>query len=151
MIHYLMSLANPLAQWQWIGALISRISVGLLFFLSGGGKLFSQERRVKMRETIRQAGLPAPILSATIISLIEFFFGGLLSVGFLTPICCIMLIGVIFGVLTTMILPQVKAKSFFDWLSQFLYLPEVLYVVILIWLLLSGPTRSSVDQLWFSR
>ena len=34
-----------------------------------------------------------------------------------------------------------------SWLSEFLYLPEVLYLVILIWLFLSGLGWLSVDRL----
>ena len=78
-------------------------------------------------------------------------FGALLVAGFLTPLCCIMLIGVMLGALATTILPGIKAKSFIDWLGQFLYLPEVLYIMILLWLLLSGPTRFSIDRLFLSR
>jgi putative oxidoreductase len=140
-----------LSQWQWIGALFARIGVGLLFFLSGAGKLFVEERRQTMRDTIRQAGIPAPVFTATVISLVEFFFGALLVAGFLTPLCCVMLIGMMLGALTTTILPGIKAKSFIVWLGQFLYLPEVLYLIILLWLLLSGPTRFSVDRLFLSR
>ena len=33
------------------------------------------------------------------------------------------------------------------WLDDFLYLPEVLYTLILVWLIFSGPGRYSVDGL----
>lgn len=33
------------------------------------------------------------------------------------------------------------------WLDDFLYLPEVLYVMILVWLIFSGPGRYSIDGL----
>jgi len=33
-----------------------------------------------------------------------------------------------------------------DWLDDFLYLPETLYIVILIWLICSGPGKVSVDD-----
>jgi uncharacterized membrane protein YphA (DoxX/SURF4 family) len=107
-------------QWEWIGALIARIAVGLLFLLSGTGKLLITERRESVRETIRKAGLPAPNLTATVISTIEFLCGAALIAGFLTPLCCIMLIGVMLGALTTTVLPGIKATSFLDWLGQFL-------------------------------
>ena len=42
---------------------------------------------------------------------------------------------------------NVKASSPLNWLSEFLYLPEVLYLVILIWLFFSGPGWLSVDHL----
>lgn len=41
--------AERLQHWQWIGMLLARLAVGLLFMLSGGGKLFSPPRREQMR------------------------------------------------------------------------------------------------------
>jgi putative oxidoreductase len=144
------SLTDALYQWEWIGVLLARVSVGLLFALSGGGKLFITARRDEMRITIREAGLPVPDLSAVVLSAVEFVFGVLLVVGFLTPLSCLMLIGVMIGALTTTVLPGLKAKSVIGWLGEFLYLPEVLYVVILVWLFFSGPGWLSVDQLILS-
>jgi hypothetical protein len=42
---------TELHAWEWIGILVARLAVGLLFFLSGRGKLFVPERREQMRET----------------------------------------------------------------------------------------------------
>ncbi len=145
-MNQLTNFTRGLAQWQWIGALVARLALGLLFFLSGTGKLFVKKRRDQMRETISKAGGPAPSVGATVISLIEFLGGAALLAGFLTPISCVLLIGVMIGALATTILPSITAKSSFDWISDFLYLPEVLYLIILLWLLLSGPGRFSVDR-----
>ena len=38
-----------------------------------------------------------------------------------------------------------KGLSRLSWLDDFLYLPEVLYVLFFIWLLCSGPGKFSVD------
>ncbi len=38
----------------------TRICVGLLFVISGGGKLFSRKKRETMQETLRTAGIPLP-------------------------------------------------------------------------------------------
>jgi putative oxidoreductase len=146
----LISLTNSLPQWQWITVLLARLSVGLLFALSGEGKLFVPVRREKMRETIRRAGLPVPELSAVIVSSIEFAFGSLLVIGCLTPLCCLMLSGNMVGALWTTILPRVKKESLAAWLGDVLYLPEVLYIVILAWLFFSGPGWLSVDHLMFA-
>jgi membrane protein required for beta-lactamase induction len=43
-----------------------------------------------------------------------------------------------------------KGLSFLDWLDDFLYLPETLYIIILVWLICSGPGRVSVDD-WIAR
>lgn len=143
-------LLNTLHQWEWIGVVLARLSVGLLFAVSGGGKLFVPARRQQMRETVHQAGLPVPEASALLLSSVEFAFGALLIVGFLTPLCCLMLSGVMVGALSTIIVPGIKANSVIGWLGEFLYLPEVLYLVILVWLLFSGPGWLSVDHLLLS-
>jgi hypothetical protein len=44
-------------------------------------------------------------------------------------------------------LASVHGDTPFAWLDNFLYLPEVLYVLILGWLLLSGPGKPSFDAL----
>jgi putative oxidoreductase len=144
-------IARSLSQLEWIGQLLARMSVGLLFFLSGRGKLFVPARREQMREAMRHAGLPSPELSATVTSLVEFAGGSMLCLGLLTPVACVMLTVVMVGALVTTQLPRVKAASAADWLSEVLYLPEVLYVVILAWLLLAGPGWLSVDHLWLSQ
>jgi putative oxidoreductase len=36
--------------------------------------------------------------------------------------------------------------SFLDWLDDFLYLSETMYIIILIWLICSGPGKVSVDD-----
>lgn len=141
---------NTLQQWQWIGMLLARLSVGLLFTISGAGKLFIRDRRQQMRETLVVARVPAPKLSAVVVSSVELFFGTSLIAGFLTPLSCLLLIGVMLGALSTTVLPGLKANSVSSWLSGFLYLPEVLYIVILVWLLFSGPGWLSLDHLLLS-
>jgi putative oxidoreductase len=42
---------------------------------------------------------------------------------------------------------SIQARSVLAWIDDFLYLPEVLYVLILVWLIFSGPGRYSVDGL----
>lgn len=138
---------SNLHQLEWIGIVLARLSVGLLFALSGWGKLFVPARREQMRETLRAAGVPVPETSAVFVSSVEFIFGLLLTIGLLTPVACLMLSGVMIVALATTLLPAMKADSAFAWLGEFLYLPEVLYLVILVWLFFSGPGWISVDHL----
>ena len=56
----------------------------------------------------------------------------------------------IVAIVTTSI-HSIKASTSLAWLDDFLYLPEVLYVLILVWLIFSGPGRFSVDGLVASR
>jgi putative oxidoreductase len=147
----LAAITSSLSQWEWFGQLLARESVGLLFALSGRGKLFVEPRREQMRETLRQAGLPRPELSAAVISAVELTCGVMLCLGMVTPFSCVMLMGVMVGALATTQIPSLKAASHVEWLSEFLYLPEVLYVVILVWLFFAGPGWFSLDWLWQPR
>ncbi len=136
--------------WQWLGILMARLAVGLLFFLSGRGKLFVPERREQMRETLVAAHVPFPQLNALFVSTVEFVFGLLLILGAVTPLACVVLSGVMIVAIATTVIRTIRAMSPLGWLSEFLYLPEVLCLVILFWLLLSGPGQFSVDHLIFS-
>ena len=145
------TLLNELPQWQWLGAFIGRLAVGLLFFLSGGGKLFVPKRREQMRETLAAVGVPFANVNAIFVSAVEFVFGLLLILGWITPLACIMLGGVMIMAIATSAIKSIKAPPILGWLSEFLYLPEVLYLVILFWLFLSGPGWLSLDYLLFFR
>src|SRR5213593_2953531 len=79
--------------WQWLGIFVARLTVGLLFFLSGRGKLFVPERREQMRQTLREARVPFPEFNAIFVSTVEFLFGFLLVAGSLTSLACVMLSG----------------------------------------------------------
>lgn len=63
----------------------ARLSVGVLFAISGGGKLFLRGRREEMRQTLLAARIPLPRVTSVFVSLVEFVFGAFLIVGFLTP------------------------------------------------------------------
>jgi putative oxidoreductase len=143
------SFTNAVTQWQSLGPLLARLSVGLLFTISGSGKLFVRPQREQMRQTLVAGHIPMPATSTVILSSVEFVCGAFLLVGLLTPLCCIMLAGVMTGALATTIFPRVKGGSVVKWLGEVLYLPETLYVVILLWLLLSGPGVFSLDHTLF--
>ena len=67
--------------------------------------------------------------------------------GLLSSLCCIALIfDMIVAIATVQPATIAKGLSFIDWLDDFLYLPEVLYIIIFIWLICAGPGRASVDH-----
>jgi len=142
---------TELHAWQWLGIFVARLTVGSLFFLSGRGKLFVPERREQMRQTLLEARVPFPEFNAFFVSTVEFVFGSLLLVGLATPLACLMLGGVMIVAIATTAVKNIKASSLLGRLSEFLYLPEVLCLVILAWLFLSGPGWFSVDHLILSR
>jgi putative oxidoreductase len=142
---------TDLHAWQWLGALVACVAVGLLFFLSGRGKLFVPQRREQMRETLVAAHVPFPDFNAIFVSTVEFVFGQLLVLGAITPLACVMLSGVMIVAIATTAIRNIKATSPLSWLSEFFYLPEVLCLAILVWLFFSGPSWLSVDYLLLSR
>jgi uncharacterized membrane protein YphA (DoxX/SURF4 family) len=73
--------------------------------------------------------------------------GFLVVVGALTPFATAMLSCVMIVAIATSAIPNVKASCPVAWVAQFLYLPEPLYLVILIWPFISGPGWLSVDHL----
>jgi putative oxidoreductase len=137
-------------QWQWIGILIARLTVGLLFAISGVGKLFVRSRREQMRQTLIAAHIPLPRVAAIFVSSVEFVFGAFLVFGFVTALACLMLGAIMVVALSTTVLPGIKERRFVNWLGAFLYLPEVLYVVILLLLFFSEPGWLNADQFFFS-
>ena len=139
---------SELHTWEWLGILVVRLAVGLLFFLSGRGKLFVPERREQMRQTLLEAHVPFPEFNALFVSTVEFVFGLLLILGAITPLACVMLGGVMIVAIATTAVRNIKASSSLGWLSEFLYLPEVLCVVILVWIFLSGPGWFSIDLIF---
>jgi putative oxidoreductase len=66
---------------------------------------------------------------------------GLLS----SPASATLLIDMIVATMTSAISTLPKGLSPLRWLDDFLYLPEVLYVLIFICLICSGPGKFSVD------
>jgi len=145
------SFVNELHSLGWLGILLARVAVGSLFFLSGRGKLFMAERREQMRQTLVEAHVPFPDFNAVLISTVEFVCGLLLILGALTPLACALLAFLMIVAIATIAIRNIKASSPAEWLAAFLYLPEPLYLVILIWLFFSGPGWLSVDNLLLSQ
>ena len=126
--------------------LLVRVSLGLFFAISGANKLFVAGGTQTMYQTLVEAKIPFPHLMTYFVSGVEFVGGSLLTMGFLSsPACVALLIDMIVATLTTAVSTVPKGLSPLNWLDDFLYLPEVLYVLFFIWLICSGPGRFSVD------
>jgi putative oxidoreductase len=126
--------------------LLVRVSLGLFFAISGANKLFVASRAQTMYETLVQAKVPFPHLMNYFVSAVEFVGGCLLIVGFLSSLASVALLAdMLVAILTTRLSGMPKELSPLNWLDDFLYFPEVLYVLFFIWLICSGPRRFSVD------
>ena len=126
--------------------LLVRVSIGLFFAISGANKLFVAGGTKPVYDTLVQAKVPFPRQTAYFVSSVEFVCGSLMAVGFLSsPASVALLIDMIVATLTSALSTLPKGLSPLRWLDDFLYLPEVLYVLFFIWLLCSGPGKFSID------
>jgi putative oxidoreductase len=137
--------------WEQFSILLARISLGLFFAISGGKKLFVASRTRQMYETLAGAGIPFPHVMTYFVSSVEFAGGCLLAIGLLSSLCsAALIIQMIVAIITVRLVSIPAGASLLDWLDDFLYLPETLYIIILIWLICSGPGRFSADN-WLFR
>lgn len=138
LLQLITEILNRLNGWEWAPILLARVSVGVLFFESGRGKLF-----FKFEELVKyfgELGIPLPYLNALFVASVEFVGGALLVVGVLTRLVSAQLaVIMVVAVLTAQI---EKAKT----VGDFLYLPEVLLIVIFVWFIFSGAGKASIDH-----
>ena len=126
--------------------LLIRVSIGLFFAISGGNKLFVAGGTKPVYETLVKAKVPFPHQTAYFVAGVEFVGGSSLTVGFLSSAACVaLLIDMTVATLTSAVSTLPKGLSPLNWLDDFLYLPEVLYVLFFFWLFCSGPGKFSVD------
>jgi len=126
--------------------LLARVSIGLFFAISGANKLFVAGGTKPVYDTLVQAKIPFPRQTAYFVAGVEFVCGSLVAAGILSsPACAVLLIDMIVAILTDSLSTLPKGLSPLSWLDDFLYLPEVLYVLFFIWLICSGPGKFSFD------
>jgi putative oxidoreductase len=137
--------------WEQFSILLARVSLGIFFAISGGKKLFVDSRTRQMYETLAGAGIPFPHFMTYFTSSVEFVGRCLLVIGLLSSLCSVaLIIQMVVAIMTVRLATIPSGTSFLDWLDDFLYLPEALYIIIAIWLICSGPGRMSVDN-WIFR
>jgi putative oxidoreductase len=126
--------------------LLVRVSLGLFFAISGANKLFVAGGTKPVYETLVKAKVPFPRQTAYFVSGVEFVGGCLLIVGFLSSLACVaLLVDMLVAILTSKLSAVPKGLSPLNWVDDFLFFPEVLYVLFFIWLICSGPGKFSVD------
>ena len=134
------------SDFEQYAILLVRVSIGLFFGISGGNKLFVAGGTKPVYETLVKAKVPFPQQTAYFVAGVEFVGGSLLTVGLLSSSACVaLLIDMTVATLTSAIATLPKGLSPLSWLDDFLYLPEVLYVLFFIWLICSGPGKFRVD------
>jgi putative oxidoreductase len=147
MIHAIQSALTMLRGAEWVPMTAARVLIGIFFCISGGTKLFINSQFAVLEKTMVQIHTPFPHATALFVATVEFACGAGLAVGLLTPLCAAMLTADMLVATATTSIHGIHANTLLVWLDDLLYLPEVLYVLILVWLIFSGPGRYSVDGL----
>ena len=147
MWHAIENFLSTLRAAEWMPMTAVRVLIGIFFCVSGATKLFVPARFSTMEHTLAQSHIPFPHANAIFVSLVEFASGAGLVVGLLTPLSALVLVVDMVVAIATNRIHSIKETGIFAWLDDFLYLPEVLYVLILVWLIFSGSGRYSLDRL----
>jgi uncharacterized membrane protein YphA (DoxX/SURF4 family) len=123
----------------WLPPLLARVSVGWVFAETGYGKLFNNlSGFISYLESL---GIPLAQVQGPMVAGCELVFGALLLIGFLTRIAALPLIGIMVVAILTTKLGDIGSASDLFGISEFLYILLLLYLVI------QGAGRVSVDAL----
>jgi putative oxidoreductase len=118
--------------------LLARLVIGLVFVPTGWGKLHNLPDIVAF---FRQLGIPYPELQAPFVSTLELVGGSLVLVGLSTRIAAAPLIGTMVVAIATAIWPQLDGPL--DLVGK----EELHYLVLLAYLVVTGPGAISLDAL----
>ena len=138
--------------WEWLPILVARFSLGLFFAVSGYNKLFVPEKHADLIQLMADIGMPFPEFTAFFLACVEFYGGLMLMVGLLSSIICIALSIAMVVAIATVEIEHVIPKGIgpLDWMSWFLYLPQVMYIILFVWLITTGPGKLSIDH-WLAK
>ena len=123
----------------WLPPTLARIVVGVVFVQSGWGKLSDID---KVIEFFTSLGLPMPTFQAYLASTTELVCGALLLVGFATRFAVVPLIVTMIVAIRTALWDQV------DGVASLFTMIEFLYIVLFVWLGVTGAGPISLDALF---
>ena len=132
------SIFEKLQELEWLPILIVRLAEGYMFATSGWGKLGKLHEFTAYFESL---GIPLASLQAPFVATLELVGGAALVVGFGTRIFSALLAGTMAVAILTARLQEASVKTAGD----FFYLQEWLLLLLLVWLVFSGPGKVSVD------
>ncbi|HLY08143.1 MAG TPA: DoxX family protein [Planctomycetota bacterium] len=134
-----------LTRFEGLPILLVRIVLGVMFAQSGYGKLFKNHEGVVTFFT--ELHIPMPALNAWFIGGVEFFGGLLLIAGLGSRIFSFLLASTMLVATLTSILPDLKKDGKYSSVTDLFFVPEVLALLLLLWMVFSGPGLLSIDHL----
>ena len=117
--------------------LLTRLTLGLLFFRTGWGKLAHLDKTIDYFSSL---GIPAAHIQAPFAATTEFLCGGLLLIGLGTRLATIPL-----SIIMLVAIRTAKWEDITSWLDLF-GVSEFLYLLLLIWLEAAGAGSVSIDR-----
>ena len=126
------------AAFRWLSPTVARLTVGLVFFQSGWGKLHDLE---SVTGYFTELGIPNPAFQAALASSAEFVCGGLLLLGLATRFAVVPLI------VTMCVAIRTAQWENVDGIGSLVGLVEFSYIALLVWLGTDGPGPLSLDHL----
>lgn len=139
------------AQWEGVAGTINRALVGTFFTISGWHKLTNKDRHATLVSTLIDLKVPFVKWNQWFVPSVEFAGGLALAFG-IFPVMAAMLLGAICLIAAcTDGVRRVKSWNPIDkadTIDDVLYLPEVLYGLILLEVILTGPGKYRLDALF---
>ncbi len=127
---------------NWLPGLLARISIGVIFVQSGWGKLHHLDKVIQFFTSL---GIPAPQLQAPFVAGVELVGGVLVLLGLLTRMASVPLIGTMGVAILT------AKRGDIHELGDLLFMPEFLFIVLLLWLIVKGAGAVSADRILAKR
>lgn len=131
---------------------VVRVALGTFFAISGYHKLTNHTRHAALVQTLKDDHAPAPRYTQWIIPCAELSGGIALVAGFLTLPAALGLIVICLGACVLDGVKRIRAWQPLDRadaVDDVLYLPEVLYTLMLTMLIETGPGPISADYVLF--
>ena len=129
---------------------LNRLVLGTFFAISGYHKLFNTARHATLVQTLTEDGVPALRVMQWVVPGVEFSAGLALLAGFLSALAAFGLFVVCVAAFSLDAINRVQAWQPIDradWVGDVLYLPEALYCLGLVIVMLAGPGPWTLDTL----
>jgi len=126
----------------------ARIATGVFFVFSGYHKLTNADRRAALVATLQACDIPFITVMQWFVPSVEFLGGLGVAFGFLTPLAALGLATICLVAACTDGLPRVRTSGAIDKvdvIDDVLYLPEVLYMLMLALFVANGAGPFSLD------
>ena len=134
--------------WTDVALTLSRLAVGMFFMFSGYHKLFNAQRHRVFVDELTALHVAAIRINQWWVPSVEFAAGGAVFVGLLTPLASLGLLVIVLVASVTS--GRVRIKDYqpidrADRISDWLYLPEILYAFMLVLFVSAGAGPYSLD------